>query len=319
MIKKILFLAVLLSIVASVSAQDDYFIKIQPDSINSKELGEEELFINKHFEYINIADWEKGMRFMLITQEYYDKIDLIPCDWEKIDVSNYINHIITLDTIYTYTKNDPYKMNILTRFIFKTTDNHYLEYQSPASIDGLRNSEISHISGLAYLKDIDIARKLLLGKTLYTKKDLAFINIGKDVSSIVIKKFAPYRVKEIGIGNDIEPVKILLENPEGENFFYEMYLSKTNTPKISMAKSFESYFYLSNPKNKYPNISTNNWNLIMKGKVRIGWNKILCELSWGKPEKINTTRGNFGIHEQWVYYGESYLYFENGKLTAIQN
>jgi len=62
-----------------------------------------------------------------------------------------------------------------------------------------------------------------------------------------------------------------------------------------------------------------NWNLVTKGKVKIGWDKKLCKLSWGEPEKINTTKGSFGTHEQWVYPDESYLYFENGKLTAIQN
>nr|QJS06517.1 hypothetical protein [Polaromonas sp.] len=39
---------------------------------------------------------------------------------------------------------------------------------------------------------------------------------------------------------------------------------------------------------------------------------------WGKPRKINRTIASFGVHEQWVY-GGGYLYFEGGKLTAIQN
>ena len=44
-----------------------------------------------------------------------------------------------------------------------------------------------------------------------------------------------------------------------------------------------------------------------------------CRLSWGKPENINKTSGNYGVHEQWVYGNHSYLYFENGILTTIQN
>ena len=57
---------------------------------------------------------------------------------------------------------------------------------------------------------------------------------------------------------------------------------------------------------------------IMQGYVRIGWNKEKCTESWGKPKSVNTTTGSWGVHEQWVY-GDSYLYFENGVLTAIQN
>ena len=40
--------------------------------------------------------------------------------------------------------------------------------------------------------------------------------------------------------------------------------------------------------------------------------------SWGKPRKVNRSTYTFGVHEQWVYDG-GYLYFEDGKLTSIQN
>ena len=41
--------------------------------------------------------------------------------------------------------------------------------------------------------------------------------------------------------------------------------------------------------------------------------------SWGKPQKVNRTTGAYGVHEQWVYGGGGYLYFENGILRTIQN
>jgi hypothetical protein len=41
--------------------------------------------------------------------------------------------------------------------------------------------------------------------------------------------------------------------------------------------------------------------------------------SWGRPESINVTRYAFGTHEQWVYPGSQYLYFEDDRLTTIQN
>lgn len=61
-----------------------------------------------------------------------------------------------------------------------------------------------------------------------------------------------------------------------------------------------------------------NANLILEGKVRIGMTKAMCEESWGYPDNINKSIGSWGTHEQWVY-GDSYLYFEGNKLTAIQN
>lgn len=47
--------------------------------------------------------------------------------------------------------------------------------------------------------------------------------------------------------------------------------------------------------------------------------KEMCRESWGEPEDINKTTSSYGTHEQWVYGYGSYLYFENGKLTTIQN
>jgi hypothetical protein len=40
--------------------------------------------------------------------------------------------------------------------------------------------------------------------------------------------------------------------------------------------------------------------------------------SWGEPEHVNRTRRTEGVHEQWVYDGEYYLYLDNGVLRSIQ-
>ncbi|MCF8372011.1 MAG: hypothetical protein K9H64_10335 [Bacteroidales bacterium] len=60
-------------------------------------------------------------------------------------------------------------------------------------------------------------------------------------------------------------------------------------------------------------------NLILENKVQLGMTKEMCELSWGYPVDINRTTVSGLVHEQWVYSYKNYLYFENGKLTAIQN
>lgn len=61
-------------------------------------------------------------------------------------------------------------------------------------------------------------------------------------------------------------------------------------------------------------------DLILKGQVCIGMTKAMVLESWGHPSGgINKTTGAWGIHEQWVYGMGQYLYFENGKLTTIQN
>lgn len=45
----------------------------------------------------------------------------------------------------------------------------------------------------------------------------------------------------------------------------------------------------------------------------------VLQSAWGKPERVNRTTTAHGVSEQWVYGGRNYLYFDNGKLSAIQN
>lgn len=61
--------------------------------------------------------------------------------------------------------------------------------------------------------------------------------------------------------------------------------------------------------------------LAAKPGVKIGMtaSTVINKTSWGAPNLVNTTITKHGRDEQWVYGSGSYLYFSNGKLTAIQN
>lgn len=60
--------------------------------------------------------------------------------------------------------------------------------------------------------------------------------------------------------------------------------------------------------------------LAKKPNAAIGMSKsqVRNKTNWGEPKYINTTTNKYGTHEQWVYDDYQYLYFDNGKLTTIQ-
>lgn len=60
--------------------------------------------------------------------------------------------------------------------------------------------------------------------------------------------------------------------------------------------------------------------LASKPSAAIGMTKeqVRNKTNWGEPNSINTTTNKYGTHEQWVYGDYQYLYFDNGKLTTIQ-
>lgn len=54
------------------------------------------------------------------------------------------------------------------------------------------------------------------------------------------------------------------------------------------------------------------YNSIIKREIMIGMTEEMVKLSWGKPDKINTS--SYGS-DQWIY-NNRYLYFENSKLKS---
>ena len=54
--------------------------------------------------------------------------------------------------------------------------------------------------------------------------------------------------------------------------------------------------------------------------ARIGMSasQVINRTRWGRPNAINKTITAHGVREQWVYSDGMYLYFVNGRLTAIQ-
>ena len=70
-------------------------------------------------------------------------------------------------------------------------------------------------------------------------------------------------------------------------------------------------------KNLVEKFGTVNAQKILDEKIWLGMTDKMTKESWGNPNDINRTVGSWGVHEQWIY-SDTYLYFENGKLTSWQ-
>jgi hypothetical protein len=57
--------------------------------------------------------------------------------------------------------------------------------------------------------------------------------------------------------------------------------------------------------------------LVIEGKIKVDMTHEQVMVSWGKPEQITRSEGEWGVSEQWVY-GSTYLYFERGVLHSYQ-
>lgn len=236
-------------------------------------------------------------------------------------ITDFYHQIITLDTVQEF-KDSLNRNNVDTHIYFNTEDCDKLIFKLVGSKEMLRKSKLNEcIREIVYLDEIDIAKKILIGETLYNVTHDAFVDTQEGTRYMKVPKFSPFKVIGVGVGDKFTgPVKIICSDDKGKKVAFYVILSGTN--KDYSEGIGNGYFYksfsFSNPRDKYKNISITDWNLVKQGKVRIGMKQEVCRLSWGEPNHINKTTGSFGVHEQWVYY-DNYLYFENGKLTAIQN
>ena len=84
--------------------------------------------------------------------------------------------------------------------------------------------------------------------------------------------------------------------------------------------TFDMAFHNIPPEKEFPTVR--HWKEVKQYKLVLGMNKQEVQLIRGIPTKINTSKGRWGVHEQWVYtskFGTHYVYFENGRLSAIQD
>lgn len=118
---------------------------------------------------------------------------------------------------------------------------------------------------------------------------------------------------------DVVEADVYEETMEREKLAKEELLIKEKLAQEE-AKKLASIKRQQRTKELYKKYGKTTADLILKGQVCIGMTKAMVLESWGHPSGgINKTTGAWGTHEQWVYGMGQYLYFENGKLTTIQN
>tara|TARA_B110000046_G_C12965282_1_gene386402 strand:- start:432 stop:1400 length:969 start_codon:yes stop_codon:yes gene_type:complete len=153
----------------------------------------------------------------------------------------------------------------------------------------------------------------IIGKKFVFTDRILNVSTGSGIDIITGKPLTittgeKWRCTDLTIEEKYYSLALVVENLKGE---------KTT---VSYDATFDSrkFAYTSQEAETYhKKFGVEIFNLILKGKVKIGMTKEMCELSWGKPKSINETITSGKKSEQWVY-SDNYLYFDNGIVTAMQ-
>lgn len=100
--------------------------------------------------------------------------------------------------------------------------------------------------------------------------------------------------------------------------FLGKFLSPTQKDYIVKREAETKQYFAAQKKRMISKYGKYWGKLVAEGQLEIGMTKQMCRDSWGEPESINRTSTQYGNHEQWVYT-TIYVYFDNGKISAIQD
>ena len=189
-------------------------------------------FINSHFSYKSLCDWKPGMRFMVIP----DKKDMVIRTFTDASSGNKVSSMSLRYEIMKYKGHTEGELHDRIYFVLEkdSTKSYYYEIPS-ASFHDYCNTKFG-VPTLAYLGDVDAARKYLIGKTLRTNYEIYNVDINTTsygYDKVKIPLNTPVTVVAVGVGTRQFPVKMIVEANEGElkgkEFFQTVAISRTNS------------------------------------------------------------------------------------------
>lgn len=265
------------------------------------------LLYESDFPYIAYEKYDKSTRFLVRSNDrtgngVYGRIIVKVEGGGRSNIEDLNNCFVRFKSFRPGSINFSTREIIKALLTFETDDGTTLTYECKSNADCIRLPYLFNVN------DIETARIVLIGTKVWGTRDTRF-------------PYSPLTIIGVEIGKSTKyQHEILVIDSQGEKHSLQANLSLTNALTLEDEDNlFIDHYKFSDPEKAFPRIPKSDWNLIRQGRVRIGMSKDACKLSWGEPDDIHTSRGRWGVHEQWVYSRNRYVYFENGKLSAIQD
>ncbi len=238
--RKLILLAGMTFAVLTSAAQDNpYIVKTKgvkkvevkadsKDAAAKEEEPEPTDFMGKNFRFYSMCDWKEGMRFMVIPEKYDLLVNTFSDGETNKEVSSgRLRHMIMVYKGHQDMPNGRVHINFTCE---DNKKNYYYELPN-GTFDDYCYGKLG-VPTLAYLGDVDKARELLLGKKLLTRTQLFRVDTeydGDGYREVTVEKNLLVEVKAIGVGSRSFPVKIIVEDENGEQFYQSVAMSKTNS------------------------------------------------------------------------------------------
>lgn len=290
------------------AASPSDFFKKKNENTENEELSVEEIFMQTNFSTENCLLWPIGKTFIHVG----DKLGLTL----RPDTLLPDKEISYKDKIFTYKgSRDELIFGYMpsVNLIFEC-DGIIYKYESRKKRQEMERSTYRPlIPDLVPVSEIELAKKLLIGKTLYIKTSLWYNANGKEINGF---KMVPVVITDILPGTNVLPIQFVFKTTDENEGRVFGVLSPEGIAGEFI--TFDQLFTFEDPKNKYKDISEEMWDSITQSKVKKGMTQQECRLAIGKPADIRQYLTTMGLREEWFYKTGAYLLFEDGILKNFR-
>jgi hypothetical protein len=153
------------------------------------------------------------------------------------------------------------------------------------------DSRVEYALGDSFLPLDEIAafKAMLVGKTIYPLRPFWYDNKGETMDES--RKYVPLKVTDVRYGTTgYQQIRILFESPTGQPLFFFARLNGAGDS-----------FMLTDPKQKFPQVSPRAWEGIEQAKAQLGMSPQELELAIGKPRRKSSTQRAEGTVDIWQY------------------
>ncbi len=184
-------------------------------------------FVSQNFRYYSLCDWKDGMKFMVLPEKY----DLVVNTFRDAGTGKEVPSGKLRRKIMIY-NNHSVGQNGRARMNFTCQDDnrkYYFELPNGEFEDYCYSK--TGVPTLAYLGDVDIAREKLMGQSLVTRATDYRVDVDYDSDSyndVKVEKNMEVKVVAVGVGTRSFPVKIIVADKKGNEFYQNVAISKTN-------------------------------------------------------------------------------------------
>lgn len=214
----------------TLSAQGDYLVSTANTTSVSTPNSPEQQFINANFPHYRLCDWVPGMKFMCLPE----RKDILLPPFKDAETGKEINTGSLKYKIFEYlgyenTEYGPLHIN------FECEGKQYYYEQKSITFEQYCLKPKAGVPSLAYLADVDMAKELLVGQTLYLNTDKVRVDDNSTTAGyrdVSITRNTKVTVTAVGVFSRAFPVKIVFQDAKGNTYFQAVAMSKTNCGMI---------------------------------------------------------------------------------------